>query len=217
MAHKIRRYETAGVVVTYDVKRCIHVEECVHGNAEVFNRERRPWIDPSQATPDEIADVVVNCPTGALYFERRDGGEEEQPPQENVMRLAEDGPLYVHGRVKLTLPGEGDPVNETRLALCRCGASKNKPFCDNSHLETEFKDAGMLGDGRLGEVETEGEDLEISLVPNGPILIRGSLRLLDAAGEQPMEGTKGALCRCGASQHKPYCDGSHTAIGFEAD
>ena len=217
MAPKIHRYEAEDVVITYDAKRCIHAAECVHGNSDVFDPERRPWIDPSRASPDEVAAVVVNCPTGALYFERRDGGASESPPEENVMRVVADGPLYVHGRVKMALPNGDEPTAETRLALCRCGASKNKPFCDNSHLETEFKDAGMLGDGRLVEVEIEGEDLEISLVPNGPILIRGSLRLVDAAGEQSMEGSKGALCRCGASQQKPYCDGSHTAIGFEAD
>ncbi|MEE8367842.1 MAG: CDGSH iron-sulfur domain-containing protein, partial [Thermoanaerobaculia bacterium] len=80
-----------------------------------------------------------------------------------------------------------------------------------------FKDPGELGEGRLVDAESEGDDLEISFAANGPILIRGNLRLVDAAEEQDMEGSKGALCRCGASQTKPYCDGSHTAVGFEAD
>ena len=217
MAGKVHKYESDAVEITYDAKRCIHAAECVQGNSDVFNPERRPWVDPSKATASEVAEVVAKCPTGALYFERRDEGVSERPPEQNTIRVVADGPLYVHGRVKMALPGRDEPTSETRLALCRCGASRNKPFCDNSHLNTEFKDPGELGDGRLVEVETEGDDLGISFVSNGPILIRGAVRLSGDTGEHSMVGTKGALCRCGASQKKPYCDGSHTAIGFESD
>lgn len=216
MSRKPRKYKTERIVVSYDAKRCIHAAECVRGSGEVFDPERRPWIDPAQAAPDRVAEVVVNCPTGALRFERRDSGTNEIPPEENIMRVVADGPLFLHGRVKLRLHREEEPTSETRLALCRCGASQNKPFCDNSHLQADFKDAGRLGEGRLVETEGDGEDLEVSLATQGPILIRGSLQLVDSKGERSMRGTKGALCRCGASQRKPFCDGSHTVIGFEA-
>jgi CDGSH-type Zn-finger protein/uncharacterized Fe-S cluster protein YjdI len=216
MANNPRRYEADDIVVIYDVKRCIHAAECVHGSAAVFNPERRPWIDPSLATAGRVAEVVVDCPTGALRFERRDSGPDEVRPPENVMRVTADGPLYLHGRVELTVPDVPQPVSETRLALCRCGESKNKPLCDNSHLESGFKDDGSLGEGRLMEIESAGEDLEISMAPNGPILVRGRLRLEGSTGAQSVSGTKGALCRCGASQKKPFCDGAHNAVGFEA-
>lgn len=137
---KIREYEAEGIVVRYDATRCIHAEECVHGLDAVFNPNRRPWIDPSGATPDQIAAVIHKCPTGALTYDRTDGGPQETPG-DPALSLAVDGPLYVAGGVPI-MDHEGRVVtSESRVALCRCGASKNKPFCDDSHHEIGFKSA----------------------------------------------------------------------------
>ncbi len=136
---KSREYSGNGIVVTYDVRRCIHAEECVHGLPSVFDPDRRPWIDAGAATPDQIADVVHACPTGALGYRRTDGGPEEPDPAEPAIRMAADGPLYVAGRLSIE-SADGEVVFEgKRVALCRCGASKNKPFCDNSHVEAGFE------------------------------------------------------------------------------
>ncbi len=135
---KIREYKGEGIVVRYDLQRCIHAEECVHGLRAVFDRDRRPWIDATAAPPDEIAAVVATCPTGALSFERTDGGPQEVPADPGIS-LAVDGPLYVRGGVEI-VDHEGRVVTtDARVALCRCGASKNKPFCDDSHYEIGFK------------------------------------------------------------------------------
>jgi CDGSH-type Zn-finger protein/uncharacterized Fe-S cluster protein YjdI len=214
---KLKRYLSDEIVVTFDPRRCIHAEECIHGLPGVFEKDRRPWIDPNEGTPEAIAAVVEKCPTGALCYERLDGGPAERAPVENTAYPAPDGPLYISGNL-LIRSAEGESA-ETRAALCRCGASSNKPYCDNAHLACEFSDPGGLGAGRLVPADEEMLDsrVEISTAPNGPLIVRGMLTVRSADGKSSCSGTKGSLCRCGASEKKPYCDGAHKAIGFEAD
>lgn len=216
MKKKPKRYAGNGIEVEYDVARCIHAAECVHGLPEVFDPNARPWIQPDQAPADAVAEAVRGCPTGALRYRRTDGAEDERPPADNTLRIAPDGPLYLAGRLRLEL-ADGEVVEETRVALCRCGHSSIKPFCDGSHGEQSFSDPGLAAEHRLGESESSsGGPVTIKAVPNGPVLLEGPLRVV-AADDASAVGGKAALCRCGASESKPYCDGSHTAIGFEAE
>jgi len=210
-------YEGKLALIRYEPKRCIHAEECVTGLPGVFERDRRPWIDPDQGSPQDVVDVVSRCPTGALQVERRDGGPIEAEPSQNIARVVADGPIYLEGRLQLQLAlGGGGP--ERRVALCRCGSSRNKPFCDNSHLQAGFLDSGVLGVASMAPISEEtGQSLELSTVPKGPILFQGALEVVGADDGESQTGRKGALCRCGASSNKPYCDGSHVAAGFEAD
>ena len=106
-------------------------------------------------------------------------------------------------------------MRETRAALCRCGDSRNKPFCDNAHLQEGFSDPGELGEAKLGSSE-ETSGLRIQPAPDGPLLVTGPLAIGGTAS-QDHKGSKGALCRCGASRNKPYCDGTHVENGFQAD
>ena len=54
----------------------------------------------------------------------------------------------------------------------------------------------------------------IKIKENGPLIVEGDFKLLDASGQEvPL--TKRALCRCGASTIKPFCDGTHSKIGFQ--
>jgi CDGSH-type Zn-finger protein/uncharacterized Fe-S cluster protein YjdI len=221
MGRKLHTYEADDIVVDYDLKRCIHVAECVRGLARVFDTGRKPWVDPEQAPAQEVADVVERCPTGALHYTRRDGGTGEQPAAENSGRVAPDGPLYLRGRIRLELPG-GAVLEDTRVALCRCGLSADKPFCDGSHVEAGFADAGVLGAGRLVPVEGEAAEagqsavsVTVSCRADGPLLVSGPLRIVGTDGAWSAGG-KGALCRCGGSATKPFCDGSHRDQGFEA-
>lgn len=214
MPRKIRSYESEEITVDFDAKRCIHAEECVHGLPDVFDAERRPWVDPTRATAAELARTIELCPTGALHYRLRDEGG-ERPQTTNTVAIAADGPLYLKGRLRIALP-DGEVLEETRVALCRCGHSKDKPFCDNSHLEAGFADAGLLVENRLkaGDASEDGT-LEISLATNGPILIRGPVEIQPSDGAGA-DGATGALCRCGHSAVKPFCDGAHKSIGFEA-
>ncbi len=133
-----KKYSAPDINVYYEARLCIHARRCVEGAPTVFDPNVRPWIQPANASADQLADVVERCPTGALHFVRRDGGAAEVPASEDSIALVANGPLYVRGDVTLVLQ-DGTPVRQdTRLALCRCGHSQNKPFCDNSHKAANF-------------------------------------------------------------------------------
>jgi uncharacterized Fe-S cluster protein YjdI/CDGSH-type Zn-finger protein len=133
-----RVYANGEIEVHWEPKLCIHVRNCVNRLGSVFDAQARPWIDPDGATPDEIAATVLTCPTGALHFRRLDGGAQEEAAPEMTVEPHPDGPLFLRGRIRV-VDGEGTLIREdTRLALCRCGASENKPFCDGSHRRIGF-------------------------------------------------------------------------------
>jgi uncharacterized Fe-S cluster protein YjdI len=138
MSRKLQEYQGPGIVVRFDPKRCIHAAECVRGLPEVFDSERRPWVQPDGAGAEAVAEVIRRCPTGALHFERRDGGEDESPPGRNRLQVSADGPLYGRGELEVQSNSGETLVADTRLALCRCGQSANKPFCDGSHKAAGF-------------------------------------------------------------------------------
>ena len=214
---RIKHYESDGIRVSYDSQRCIHAAECVHGLPGVFDPKRRPWVDPSAAAADEVADVVGRCPTGALQFERLDGGGDEVPPEANRLFVSPDGPVYATGDLML-LDSERRPLrHEFRAALCRCGASQNKPFCDGRHADAEFQNAGELGTSRMREIAEDSDScLSIRLRENGPLVLEGRFTIAGADGSRA-EGAAAALCRCGASHNKPFCDGTHRDVDFQAD
>lgn len=210
-------YEGRLAVIRFEPKRCIHAEECVHGLPDVFERHRRPWIDPDKGSPQELADIVPRCPSGSLSIERLDGGPAEDPSGRNRARPVPDGPLYVEGDLDLEL-SDGSCHQQRRVALCRCGESENKPYCDNSHLTSEFADNGALGKVSTPPSEEDPEgSVRLRVVANGPISFQGPLEMMSSDGRNPEVRIKGSLCRCGASQNKPFCDGSHRAVGFEAE
>ena len=215
MAKKqFREYEGQAITIRFEPGRCIHAEECVKGAPGVFDANRQPWVDPDGGEVDHVAAVVMRCPTGALQFERQDGGWAESPADLPRARVVEDGPVYLTGNISLS-DGEGTTREETRLALCRCGASKNKPFCDNSHIDAGFKDPGQVertGDGL--DDDHEAGALELAPAPDGPVVFTGTVLIQNDRGEACQVKSTGAFCRCGNSRNKPFCDGSHRAAGF---
>ena len=212
MAEHVKFYEGDDITVTYGVRRCIHAAECVHGLGAVFNPQNRPWVDPDRASADELAEVIHRCPTGALHYRRKDGGAEESTPTTNTVTIDPDGPLFVKGDLAVTMP-DGSAHTDTRVALCRCGASKNKPFCDNSHLKAEFKDPATFQDVKI-KPDPDGTSgvLKVQPARNGPLLLQGPLDLIST--DASVHGIQAALCRCGGSANKPFCDGTHNTIGF---
>lgn len=213
MTGKARIYNSDAIDVSYEARRCIHAAECVRGLSTVFNPEQRPWIQPANGEADDIAEVVQRCPTGALHFTRKDGGDAESIPTANQITTVADGPLYVRGDVRLVL--EHGSLHDTRMALCRCGASANKPFCDNSHREADFVDDGLPKQTSSIDGETTSGALTVTPAAQGPLLLQGNFELVNAAGETFFRGEKAALCRCGGSANKPFCDGTHKTINFE--
>lgn len=218
---KLQEYRCGTLVVRFDPERCIHSEECVHRLPEVFNPKTSPWIQPDRALPVRIAEVVGHCPTGALSADLGDGRCYEMVPGCAQARIGPDGPLYLRGQLDIVDAG-GEAHRETRVALCRCGASSNKPFCDNRHRGIRFADPGVLSEAAAaamaaaaaaGEVGT----LRITPLANGPLRVTGPLTLIPAEGAEVFAGPECFLCRCGGSGNKPFCDGTHKRIGFVAE
>ena len=138
MPEKIYNYKSDLINISYTPKLCIHAAECAHGLHNVFNPENRPWVNPEAGNVNEIIDVIKKCPTGALKYETSDGKDNELPADKNKITTVIDGPLYITGDISL-FNNSGDLISrETRIALCRCGQSKNKPYCDNAHKEANF-------------------------------------------------------------------------------
>lgn len=129
-------YERDQITVHWDSSRCIHTAICLRTLPEVFDVHRRPWIDVDAATPNAVADAVTRCPTGALRF--TSDAFDEARPATTELRPIRGGPMVVRGDVEL-IDGDGNTIaHETRVTLCRCGNSRNQPFCDNSHRSVGF-------------------------------------------------------------------------------
>ena len=140
-----RVYGNDRIEVTWEPMFCIHSAECIRGAPTVFDSKRRPWIEIDNASADTIADVVRRCPTGALHFRRLDDGAQEQTPSETTIEEQPNGPLYVRGDVRI-VGQDGELLRaDTRVSLCRCGASSNKPFCDGSHRMVGFRTTSEEG------------------------------------------------------------------------
>jgi CDGSH-type Zn-finger protein len=130
-------------------------------------------------------------------------------PSTATATIITDGPLVIEGQLQL-----GDEEH-TQLSLCRCGKSANKPFCDGSHRENPFDDAAYVEAGAMPADCAEGV-VTLTAYRNGPVGFKGSLIFQTMDDEVLCCREKGALCRCGASKNKPFCDASHRDIGFEA-
>jgi CDGSH-type Zn-finger protein/uncharacterized Fe-S cluster protein YjdI len=213
MSGKVQEYKGEKITIRFDGKKCIHSRNCVLGLPKVFQANAKgPWIKPDNGTVEELLAVARSCPSGAITYERHDDGENERNPDVNVIRVLEDGPLTVHA--ELHLKGH-EP--QTRATLCRCGASKNKPFCDGSHTDAEFKATGEPPTEESGALEFRDGPLEIMPYPDGPLGLSGNVEICSGTGRTLTRVTKAALCRCGVSKNKPYCDGSHRDIGFTTE
>ncbi|MEA2460592.1 MAG: hypothetical protein QOH90_769 [Actinomycetota bacterium] len=128
-----RTYERDELTVVWDASRCTHVAECLVANPEVFDVRRRPWVDVNGSDAEQIAEAIRLCPTGALKYEAKNGFPPEEADDVTMVRAGRTGPLYIRGKVRLVDGHDRLIAEETRVALCRCGASANKPYCDNSH------------------------------------------------------------------------------------
>ena len=215
MSGEPKRYTSDAIDVTFDTQRCIHAAECVRGLPAVFDTSQRPWIQPANAGADAIVATVEHCPSGALHYERKDGGAVEIPDQRNVVTVRADGPLHVRGDVTITTAGGEITATDMRMALCRCGQSQNKPFCDNSHKAAGFSDAGDVKP-RQAEDFVPGGALTITANANGSLQCEGSVEVVSADGASTFAASKTWLCRCGGSANKPFCDGTHKRNGFQA-
>ena len=215
MSDNKARYTGDKINVEWDGQLCIHITECGKSNGDLFVDKRNPWCQPDLDAVDNVIDIVKRCPTGALTYSAQDSAVTETVETENIIVVSNNGPYFIRSELDFDAEKSNHSGVSFRAALCRCGASKNKPFCDNSHETVGFKDYGAVGE--KGEALTAtGGKLSISEAENGPIILKGNLVIQNGNGRHAWSGTQIALCRCGASNNKPFCDGSHVAAGFKS-
>ena len=143
-----RRYSTAEVTIVWKPASCAHSGICFAGLPGVFDPRRRPWVEPGSATTEQIVAQVKQCPSGALSIEPGVKQAEPQPSSPEAetdttmlptrIEVKPGGPLVIQGPV-LVVSAEGTECLSDKCALCRCGGSASKPFCDGSHLRNGFK------------------------------------------------------------------------------
>jgi len=132
-----KEYATDEIVVEWEPRLCYHSQNCVRSLPQVFDDSRRPWVDVDAAAAEEIEAAVALCPSGALRT-RRVGAAVAPRERRPEVRASADGPLLVSGGVRI-VDAEGNLLYEgEKAALCRCGGSANKPFCDGTHTKNGF-------------------------------------------------------------------------------
>jgi len=210
-----KRFSGKQVDVDWDGRLCIHIAECGRAKGELFVGGRDPWGQPDLVSQQEVIDVVERCPSGALTYAVKDGTVSERPAPDNTVTLSCNGPYFLRGEIEIEgAPDDMDGVS-FRAALCRCGASNNKPFCDNSHEKADFRDYGAVGE-KGEKLTAAGGKLMVKPLSDGPLVVNGSFSIVSGSGRVAWTGTQAALCRCGASNNKPFCDGSHRTAGFKS-
>ncbi|MDB6107633.1 MAG: CDGSH-type iron sulfur-containing protein [Gammaproteobacteria bacterium] len=196
----------------FETKRCIHARFCVTGAPDVFLANvQGPWIHPDAMEVERVVEVAHACPSGAIQYRRTDGVHDEPAPPVNLASIRESGPYAFRGQIEL----DGEPIG-FRATLCRCGASKNKPFCDSSHHDVGFNATGEPASGKTDALAVRNGVLAIDPQLNGPLSIRGNLEITSGTGRVVARAMTAKLCRCGGSATKPFCDGTHARIGFKS-
>lgn len=207
---EIDEYKGEHLTVLNEGKRCIHSRFCVLNLPKVFvPNVDGPWIHPEAANTEATIAVITKCPSGALRYRPEGDTAPEGSPGVNTIRVQENGPLVV--TAELTV---GANASSKRATLCRCGLSKNKPYCDHSHVEGPFVATAEPESKDSEPLAVRGGPLKITPTHNGPYKVEGPVEICCASGRTITRETKTFLCRCGHSQDKPFCDGSHMKAGF---
>ncbi|HEY2407296.1 MAG TPA: ferritin-like domain-containing protein [Polyangiaceae bacterium] len=211
-ADGVEAIEGKKLTLLYEGKKCIHSRFCVTWGPQVFLANvKGPWIHPDAIDVERLAEIAHACPSGAIRYRRKDGRPDEAPPPVNLLAVREAGPYAV--RAELVLDGE---TGNYRVTLCRCGASKNKPFCDGSHKSVGFSASGEPPTGVADMLAVRNGPLMIDPVTDGPLQVRGNLEITSGTGRVVARVEQARLCRCGGSSNKPFCDGTHARIGFRS-
>lgn len=201
------------VTLHYDGARCIHARHCVvDASAVPFADAGGSWLHAKSIPVAEGVAIARSCPSGAITYERHDGGSQEAPPAINTVRIRENGPYVVHADIALA-----GRAAMYRATLCRCGKSANKPFCDNSHQNAAFVASGEPASIECGPLENRDGNLKITPLRDGPLHVIGNLEICSGSGRTVFRAENARLCRCGGSARKPFCDGTHAGIGFRSD
>ena len=144
MSEKKKYYSNQDISVIWKPDLCIHSTKCWKASLAIFSPKRRPWINMSAGTTEQIIKIVDNCPSGALSYERNKNMNEQKTQtgqnqqSQTIVQVSKGGPYLVKGKFVFVGADGKEETKEGSIALCRCGASNNKPFCDGTHRKIGF-------------------------------------------------------------------------------
>jgi CDGSH-type Zn-finger protein len=136
---KLRSWKGKDITIHDNRGVCSHDGACVDLLPAVFEKGRKPWINPDGASVREIVAVIEKCPSGALSYTIGNitcTALDREP----AIKVSKNGPFEITGDILLKDDINSKPQSAEHYTLCRCGGSKNKPFCDGSHFEIKFVD-----------------------------------------------------------------------------
>ena len=136
---KRERYQAKRITIHDNRSICAHAGHCTDGLDSVFKYKSEPWIDPGGDAVEAIIETIRRCPSGALSYtlDEVEGGDQQREP---AITVTKDGPYAVVGGAQLLEKSWAQGASTEHYTLCRCGGSKNKPFCDGAHWSIGFKD-----------------------------------------------------------------------------
>lgn len=135
-----KKYSNGEVTVVWQPSKCIHSAICFKNLPTVFDPKKRTWINLEHEETKNIVEQVKACPSGALsYFMNDENNQESQVLENTVVEVLANGPLLIYGNLKVKDKDGNETLKSQTTAFCRCGASKNKPYCDGSHVKIAFE------------------------------------------------------------------------------
>ncbi len=140
LENKLDDYAGEKITIFDNRSICAHAGVCTDNLSSVFRMKQEPWVDPDAASIDEIIAIIQKCPSGALSYTLKDVAVSEKNYKTGIF-VAQNGPYVVSGCPDLKISKWAEGASQQQYTLCRCGVSKNKPFCDGSHWSIEFTDA----------------------------------------------------------------------------
>jgi len=144
MSKEPKEYTNGEIIVVWQQEKCIHSAKCVRGLPGVFKPQERPWISLENADTPHLIETINTCPSGALSWKKMEQEDAAEEIEKAVVASAKlsvlaNGPILIKGNFEISdSEGKTFDVKES-VALCRCGASANKPFCDGAHKKIGFE------------------------------------------------------------------------------
>lgn len=139
-----RHYSNDDITITWQSGICIHAAKCVEALPSVFKPKDRPWIQMENSNTEDIKKAVDLCPSGAISYTVNNAGDPKSDTKADsttTLNIKTNGPLLTEGPLDIKYDGETTHIEEgKKVALCRCGASSKKPFCDGSHIIAGYKE-----------------------------------------------------------------------------
>lgn len=140
MAGLKKKYTKENLTVVWQPELCIHSRECFKGLPHVFNPGNRPWVNMDSESVDRIKNQVDRCPSGALSYvvDHEEATPDNTLVSTPIIDISENGPILISGPAKIKYKGNQELRESKTIALCRCGGSSKKPFCDGTHKQEGF-------------------------------------------------------------------------------